>query len=48
VDAFRAARLSARVTRNPATGPEAGATQVLYDVYNGSRAYLIATKFKEA
>ena len=40
VDGIDGNRLVAHVDRDPGMGPEAGTTQVMYDVYNGKRTYL--------
>jgi hypothetical protein len=41
VDRVDGTRTSAHIAANPGMGPEAGTTQILYDVYNGSRTYLV-------
>jgi hypothetical protein len=41
LDGVDGTRTSAHIDSNPGMGPEAGTTQVLYDVYNGTRTYLV-------
>jgi hypothetical protein len=41
VDGVDGTRTSAHIDSNPGMGPEAGTTQILYDVYNGTRTYLV-------
>ncbi len=41
VDGVDGTRISAHVDKHPGMGPEAGTTQIMYDVYNGKRTYLV-------
>jgi len=41
VDGVDGTRTSAHIASNPGMGPEAGTTQILYDVFNGTRTYLV-------
>jgi hypothetical protein len=41
VDGVDGTRMSAHVDKDPGMGPEAGTTQIMYDVYNGTRTYLV-------
>ena len=41
VDGVDGTRISAHVDKDPGMGPEAGTTQIMYDVYNGTRTYLV-------
>ena len=41
VDGVDGTRISAHVDKDPGMGPEAGTTQIMYDVYSGKRTYVV-------